>query len=204
MALGKLVNVPSVSRFPALIPDSRRALGLWVVDKQTGQVTLVIPVHITGNGVTANTVSTIVGRDNTLNTNGSTVKIQVVQTDKPINGVLNQMDFSSGYDQRKYPGAGEGTNKLGGNEAHINSDNGQAIDAAAHDILHFAGVKDQYQEGPRDAQGNRTSTPTPGYDNSNIMTSRSGTNLKPDQVQEAQNNQTTKKCTSDHGKTVCK
>jgi RHS repeat-associated protein len=178
--------------------------GLWVVDKQTDQVTLIIPVHITGSAATPANVSAIVNRDNTLNTNGSPVKIQVVETEKPINGVLNKVDFSSGYDQTKYPGAGEGTNKLGGNEAHINSDNGQATDAAAHDILHFAGIKDQYQEGPRDAQGKRTSTPTPGYNNSNIMTSRSGTDLKPEQVQEAKQNQTTKQCTSDNGKTTCK
>jgi len=147
-----------------------------------------------------------VNRDNTLNTNGSSVKIQVIETDKPINGVLNKMDFSSGYDFENYNnGAGEGTKGLGGNEAHINSDNSDAKDAAAHDILHFAGIKDQYQEGPRDAQGNRTSSPTPGYDNSNIMTSRSGTNLKPEQIQEAQQNKSTKQCTTtDNGKTVCK
>jgi hypothetical protein len=52
--------------------------------------------------------------------------------------------------------------------------------------------------------GNRTSAPTQGYDNSNIMTSRSGTQLKPEQIQEAQQNKTTKQCTSDNGKTTCK
>jgi hypothetical protein len=115
------------------------------------------------------------------------------------------MDFSSGYDFKNYNnGAGEGTKGLGGNEDHINSDNGDAKDAAAHDILHFAGIKDQYHDGPRDAQGNRTSTPTAGYDNSNIMTYRSGTNLKPEQIQEAQKNKSTKQCTTDNGKTVCK
>ena len=183
-------------------PDGHDAL--WVVDKKTGQVTLVIPVQISGNGLGKNTVSTIVNRDNTVNTNGSTVKIEVVETNKPMNGVLNKMDFSSGYDYQKYPAAGEGTNKFGGDQAHINSNNADATDAAAHDILRFAGIKDQYQEGPRDAQGNRTSTPTPGYNNSNIMTSRSGTDLQPQQVQEANQNQTTKQCTSDNGKTTCK
>jgi hypothetical protein len=74
----------------------------------------------------------------------------------------------------------------------------------AHDILHFAGIQDQYKEGPPDKDGHRTSTPTPGYDNSNIMTARSGTTLKPEQIQEAQNNKTTKQCTTENGKTVCK
>lgn len=91
-----------------------------------------------------------------------------------------------------------------GNEAHINSDNAEAEGAAAHDILHFAGIKDQYQKGPPDAKGNRTSIPTPGYDSTNIMTSRSGTNLKPEQIQQAEQNKSTKHCKTDNGKTKCK
>lgn len=191
-------NNPTTTRDP----DGHDAL--WVVDKATGQVTLVIPVHFTGSGATPGNISAITNRDNQLNTGGSPVTIQVVSTDKPMNGVLNTMDLSAGADTKKYGPAGEGVNTLGGNTGHINTDNGQSNDAAAHDDLHFAGIKDQYVERPRDAQGNRTSTPTPGYDNSNIMTSRSGTNLKPEQIQEAKTNRTTKQCTSDKGKTVCK
>ncbi|MBV8977164.1 MAG: hypothetical protein JOZ13_07270 [Alphaproteobacteria bacterium] len=155
---------------------------------------LVIPVNITGSGATAENIAAIVDRDNTLNLGGSTVTIQVIATDKPINGVLNHMDFSPTYNNSMCGDAGECVNRLGGNEAHINSANDQSTDAAAHDILHFAGIDDQYTEGPRDPKGNRTSKPKPGYDNTNIMTSRSGTNLKPGQVNEAQGNPTTKKC----------
>ena len=176
---------------------------LWVTDKQTGQVTLVIPVHFTGSSATPENVTAIVNRDNSLDTAGSSVKIQVISTDKPMNGVLNTMDLSPGTDTKNYGPPGEGVNKLGGNTGHINTDNGQSNDAAAHDDLHFAGIKDQYKEGPRDANGNRTSSPTPGYDNSNIMTSRSGTKLNPGQVQEAQKNSTTKQCSTDNGKTTC-
>jgi RHS repeat-associated protein len=182
-------------------PDGHDAL--WVVDKQTGQTTLVIPVHFTGSSATNENVTAIVNRDNSLDTGGSPVRIQVVSTDKPINGVLNTMDLSPGADTKNYGPPGEGVNKLGGNTGHINTDNSQSNDATAHDDLHFAGIKDQYQEGPRDANGNRTSSPTPGYDNSNIMTSRSGTKLNPGQVQEAQENSTTKQCTTDNGKTTC-
>ena len=82
---------------------------------------------------------------------------------------------------------------------HINTENAQSNDAAAHDTLHFAGIKDQYKEGPRDANGNRTSSPTSGYDNSNIMTSRSGTKLNPDQIQEARDNKTSKQCITAYG-----
>jgi hypothetical protein len=41
-------------------------------------------------------------------------------------------------------------------------------------------------------------------DNSNIMTSRGGTTLKPEQLKEAQKNKSTKKGTTENGKTVCK
>jgi len=95
-------------------------------------------------------------------------------------------------------------NAVGGKTGHIDTNNAQSNDAAAHDTLHFAGIKDQYKEGPLDANGRRTSTPTPGYDNSNIMTSRTGTKLKSAQIQEAQKNKTTKQCTIDNGKTTCK
>ena len=183
-------------------PDGHDAL--WVVDKQTGQTTLVIPVHFTASGATKENISAITKRDNELNTGGSGVTIQVVSTDKPINGVLNKMDLSPGKDQ-KYAPVGEGVNKMGGNEGHINTDNGNpnTTNAAAHDNLHFAGIQDQYKEGKQDANGQRTSTPTSGNDNSNIMTDRTGTKLKPQQLQEAQKNKSTKQCTSDKGKTVC-
>lgn len=81
-------NNPTTTRDP----DGHDAL--WVVDKQTGQVTLVIPVHFTGSGATPENVSAITNRDNSLDTGGSPVKIQVISTDKPVNGVLNTMDLS--------------------------------------------------------------------------------------------------------------
>ena len=175
----------------------------WVVDKQTGQATLVIPVHYTGSGATPANVSAIVNQDNSLDTGGSPVKIQVISTDKPINGVLNTLDLSPGADMTHYPVAGEGVNALGGDHGHINTDNGQANGAAAHDTLHFAGIKDQYKEGPKNPDGSRgPSTPNPGTQD-NIMSSRTGTKLTPGQVQEAQKNKTTKQCTSENGKTTC-
>ena len=101
------------------------------------------------------------------------------------------MDLSPGLDTTNYGSVGEGTNRLGGNQAHIDSSNAQHIDAAAHDVLHFAGIQDRYEEGPRDAQGNRTSRPSAGYTNANIMTSRPGIELRPEQLMEAVCNPTT-------------
>ena len=163
---------------------------------------VIIPVHYTGPGATPQNVTAIIDQINTLNTNGSPVGLQVIATDKPMNGVLNEMDLSPGLDFKNYPTAGEGA-VFGGNKAHIDSSAGLATGAAAHDSLHFVGIEDQYQEGPHDAQGNRTASPKPGYDDSNIMVSRSGTAIKPVQIQEAKQNRTTKQCTIENGKTVC-
>jgi hypothetical protein len=182
-------------------PDGHDAV--WSEDKDTGRTTLLIPVQITGAGATPESIRAIVNRDNSLDLGGSTVDLKVVLTDKPINGVLNHMDFSPGYNKAMCGAPGECVNTMGGNQAHINSANGQSTGAAAHDILHFAGIQDQYKEGKRNARGNRTSTPTAGYTNSNIMTSRSGTQLKPQQVQEAAKNRSTKHCTVENGKTKC-
>ena len=183
--------------------DPKGTDAVLVVDKNTGQTTLVIPVQFSGPAASAANVSTIVNRDNSLNTSGSNIKIQVLSTSTPVNGVLNHMDFSPGYNTGNCGAAGECVYpSLGSNQAHINSANGQATDAAAHDVLHFAGIKDQYQEGPRDAQGQRTSSPTPGYDNSNIMTSRGGTQLQPQQLQEAAGNSSTKHCVVQTGSRI--
>ncbi len=176
---------------------------VWV-NNADGSKTLIIPVQFSGSGATPANVAAIVARDNSLSISDPNLHVQVVSTNTLINGVLNKMDFSPGYNNSMCGAAGECVNRLGGNTAHINSANPQSTDAAAHDDLHFAGIKDQYVEGPRDAQGNRTSSPSPGYTNSNIMTSRSGTELKPNQFNEAKTNQTTKQCSVDaSGKTTC-
>jgi len=188
---------------PTTLTDPTGLDALWITDERTGQTTLVIPVRFRGAAATPENVSAIVNRDNTLNIGDSPVKVQVIATDKKIDGVLNHMDLSPG-ENSKFGSAGEGTKGLGGKKAHIDSDAPEATGAAAHDVLHFAGIKDEYVEGKPDAQGNRTSTPAPGYDNSNIMTSRAGTNLKPEQIQEANTNRSTRHCTvGQDGKTVC-
>ena len=90
--------------------DPTGTAAVWIVDKKTGEKTLVIPVHITGQGATPGAVKGIVSRDNQLDTSGSQVKIKVIGTDKPLNGVLNQMDFNPGYNTKNFGPAGEGTN----------------------------------------------------------------------------------------------
>jgi hypothetical protein len=175
---------------------------LWFENKDTGP-TLVIPVHFTGIGATPEAIYAITTGANQLDTGGSGVKIQVVATDKPINGVLNTLEISPGSDG-KYGTYGDGTNKLGGNKGSVNTDTADSNGAAKHEIMHFAGINDQYDEKPTDAKGNRSATIRPGYDGSNIMVDRNGKKLKPQQLQEANRNRTTRHCTTDDkGQTKC-
>ncbi len=182
-------------------PDGHDAL--WVVDKKAGTITLVIPVNFTGSGATSKTVAQIVQRDETLFTPGSGVTIKVIPTKEPINGVLNHMDISPGNDLKNFPLSGEGVNRVGGNEGHINSSNANTVGATAHDVLHFAGMEDKYVGSSLDSNGNRVSVPLPGY-RSNIMADRAGTDLKVSQFQEAERNRTTKRCSNENGTLTCK
>ena len=173
-------------------PDGRDAV--WI-NNANGTSTLLIPVKFTGQDATAANIAKIISRANGVTVADPKLHIKVVQTNVPINGVMNTLEFKPAFNFQVCGAAGECTNKLGGNKAYINSANGQATDAAAHEVFHFAGITDRYREGPRDSLGNRTSTPTDGYDNSNIMSSRAGTVLRPEQFQEAKGNDSTKKCT---------
>jgi RHS repeat-associated protein len=188
---------------PLIMVDPSGSAALLITNRKTNERTLRIPVSFSGAGATPENILKIVSRANALNTGESGVKVEVVATDKKDHGVLNKLDLSPGYDYKKYPGAGEGVNELGGNKGHINSDAAESTGAAVHDILHFAGIEDQYKENPPDSQGNRVAEPKPGYDESNIMTSRTGTNLNSQQIQQAEKNKTTKTCTVEDGKTKC-
>jgi hypothetical protein len=175
---------------------------LWVKDKATGTVTIVIPVQFNGSGATPDRIQQIISRDNSISTGDSNIKIQVISTDKPINGVLNKMNVSPGNDAKMCGGAGECVNHVGGNTGHIDSDSTGVNDAGPHENLHFAGLKDKYDE-KIDKDGNRSTPPSAGYDETNIMSSRPGTTLKAAQLQEANRNASTKHCTTSDGKTTC-
>jgi hypothetical protein len=172
-------------------PDGRDAIAY---KHKNGDITVTIPVHFTGQDATPSNIKAILAKDNSIKITGkSNIKLVVVSANKPIDGVLNTLDLSPGPDTAMCGKPGECINRMGGDQGHINTANGLSNDAAAHDVLHFAGIQDQYKEGPPDQQGNRTAVPTPGYTNSNVMTSRSGTELKPKQLEEAVKNPSTKK-----------
>jgi RHS repeat-associated protein len=175
---------------------------LYMENKDTGKTTIVIPVHFTGPSATPGLIADVVSRASQLNTGDSSVKIEIVATDKPIHGVLNTMNLSPDLDP-KYP-KGEGTKGKGGNTAHIRSNGVGSGGAIVHDTLHFAGLKDRYKEGWTMSQKRKPTKPTNGYDNSNIMTSSGGTTLKPEQIREAKDNKSTKKCITENGGTKCK
>jgi RHS repeat-associated protein len=187
--------------FKYVDPDGHDAL--YVVNKDTGETTVVIPVHFTGANATPELIAAIINRAAQLDTGDPKVKIQIVSTDKPIHGVLNTLDLSQGLDFKNY-WAGEGVDKIGGNKGHINTNGVGSGGAATHDSLHFAGIKDRYDEKTRDPKRGRTArTPQKGYEN-NIMATSGGTKLTPKQIEEARKNGSTKKCTVENGITKCK
>jgi RHS repeat-associated protein len=173
-------------------PDGTDAL--WVRNGD-GSTTLIIPVNYTGPGASRANVAAIVQRANSLRISNPNYRIRVIATSRPIAGVLNRMDLSRVYNPRLCGAPGECTRGYGGNFAHINSSRPQMIAAAVHDTLHFAGIRDVFSEGLRDADGNRTSVIWPGYTNSNIMASRRGRELRAEQFEEARRNPSTKQCT---------
>jgi len=175
---------------------------LFVTNKDTGEKTIVIPIHFTGPNATPGLIAEITNRAAQLDTGKSGVKIQIVPTDKPIFGVLNTLELSQGLDYKNYY-AGEGVNKIGGNKGHINTNGVGSAGGGTHDSLHFAGFKDRYDEKTRDPKHGRRATPKKGYED-NIMGSNAGTKLKPEQIKEAFKNSSTKKCTVQNGITKCK
>ena len=58
---------------------------LWVVNKDTGKTTLIVPVNYTGSGATPEAIARIAAKANAINTGGSGVEIKIVPTDQPIN-----------------------------------------------------------------------------------------------------------------------
>jgi RHS repeat-associated protein len=175
-------------------PDGRDAV--WV-KQANGTAILVIPVTFSGSDATDANVAAIVAKANSVTVLDPNVSIQVIATDEPIKGKLNRLDFSPGLDTKLCGAPGECVNERGGNSGHINSSNADAVEAAKHDIFHFAGIRDRYKELDPDEQGRRRTEPMPGYTNSNAMSSRGGTELNASQLQEAKQNRSTKKCSGE-------
>lgn len=181
-------------------PDGRDAL--WV-NGSDGRSRLIIPVHFVGASATSENVNAIIRTASRLQILTNAVTVQVVATSTPIQGVLNTMDLSDGKDTKNYPLAGEGVNAAGGNKGHIDSSSGQWIRAAVHDVLHFAGLPDGYKDTGKPG-GPRTSVILDGYSKDDIMADRSGNDVKPQELDYAQSNATTRQCQQDSdGKMTC-
>jgi RHS repeat-associated protein len=166
--------------------DGRDAI--WV-QKKDGTSNLVIKVFGTGVGATATAMAELKARVDGLTTpTGTSVRMEISSAAGPG---INTLNMSPGLNTTLCGAPGECVNKLGGNLGHVDSSQIGNAHAGAHEVLHFSGVVDRYVEGPLNAAGERTSVPSPGYDLSNIMTSRAGTIIKAEQLIEAKNNPTT-------------
>lgn len=169
-----------------------------LVREPDGSRTVIIPVNLTGNKVTATTGAEMQAVAANWQVDGGADNFEIVITSTPVEGILNTVEIGSGPNTSMCGAAGECTNRVGGNRG--------AVDAAVHDVAgHGSGMQDGYTEGPRDAAGDRTSVPKPGYTPDNAMTTRGGTRITQPQMTEVQNNSTTiKRCrASDGGLRTC-
>jgi RHS repeat-associated protein len=161
-------------------PDGRDSL--WV--RGARHTTIVIPVHFVGEGATSKNINDIIMMSKHLDVLNRAYSISVVSTDSAINGQLNKMDLSHGYDFKKYGDAGEGLIKMGGDSWHINTSNVGWKRAALHDIMHFASFPEGYRANGKGDKRVVTGYLT-GYDNDNIMANRSGNIITPDEIRRA-------------------
>lgn len=174
---------------------------LLIDNKDTGKTTILIPVHFTGPSATPGLISEVISRASQLDTGDPNVTIQIVATKERMHGVLNTLTLSPELDP-KHTREGQGVEGRGGNKGHIRSNGVGSGGAIVHELLHMAGLKDRYVE-DKPKNGQRTTKPAKGYDNSNIMTSNGGTKLNGTQIKEAKDNGSTKKCTTEKGITKC-
>jgi RHS repeat-associated protein len=173
-----------------------------IVNEQTGAVTIIIPVRFKGRGATPERIHQIVNRVDNLSTGDNHTRILLIPTKKKFHGVLNKMDISAGPNAKMCGAAGECTNKVGGNKAHIDANKDGPNDAGPHEIMHFAGMNEGYETLPAGPNGERRTQPLPGYED-NVMGTRSGTQVNQQQLNDVNTNGTTKHCISDKGKITC-
>ena len=171
--------------------------GLFVNNQVTNTQEIIIPVNFTGSGATKQRVAAMVSRTESLNTpSGVNIDVQPVigldaETAKQFG--FNTLNIGSGPDTALCGEAGSCVNKIGGDIGHVDGSRADAIGVAAHEIPHFVGIDEQYDEG-RDSSGNRTSIIRTDMEK-NIMATTDGTEINSSQVIEARDNPSTINCT---------
>ncbi|MEI7038338.1 RHS repeat-associated core domain-containing protein [Fulvimonas yonginensis] len=161
-------------------PDGKDSL--WVQDGT--HTTIVIPVNFVGNDASKQNINAIISMAKQLEVLNRNYSVSIVSTNQPIQGQLNKMDLSPGYDFKHYPQAGEGVNDRGGNVGHINTSNNGWLRAALHDILHFAAFKDGYISAGK-GDGRVVVGYLTGYSVDNIMANRQGNVISDREIEEA-------------------
>ncbi|KQZ66752.1 hypothetical protein ASD55_17345 [Rhodanobacter sp. Root561] len=126
---------------PVNLVDADGKKSAWIQDGR--RTDIVIPVHFVGSGASEENIKTIISLAKGIDMLDRRYRISIISTDVPINGQLNTMDLSAGYDYKNYGDAGEGV-KPSLDNGHINTSNSAWRRAALHDIMHFARFKDQY------------------------------------------------------------
>lgn len=149
-------------------PDGRDAI---ITHLTNGRVLIEIPITFSGPAANPETISRMNADissawSGTYDIDGSEISVTVVVTE----GSLNNITLTDGPTSlESHQGA---SFVRGGNSGEWNARAGNA----PHEAGHLMGAKDKYTEGPRDQNGNRTTTTDPSFRN-NLMGDGAG---KPD------------------------
>ncbi|AUZ56290.1 hypothetical protein B1L07_15755 [Stenotrophomonas acidaminiphila] len=168
-------------------PDGRDAF--LFTDKNI----LVVPVYFTGSAATPGNIAAIKSKFDSVKSEFGNMRSILQVLSQPGGAGTNTMNLSPSYNKSLFPTAGEGVyGGVGGNFGHINSSSSDWVDAAAHDIFHFAGAPDGYRD-VGGTFGNRKSAYLDGYNQGNIMADRRGNSLTARDIDGITKNNSTQK-----------
>jgi RHS repeat-associated protein len=162
-----------------------------VVTDTDGTKVVIIPVKFTGSGATPEYIAAAVASFNSTTVEGGGYKLIAIPTSNRIGGVLNTFRVEPGKPVECL-GPSACANRVGGDKAYADSTSGHAVDSAGHELPHLAGVRDRYTSST-DSAGNRVATADKGYEN-NSMGNLGKRSLNQEQMQEIEDNHTTKVC----------
>jgi len=137
---------------------------------------VVIPVYFTGVGATTGNLQAIKSRVDSIRSEFAGMKFRLQVLSAPGGKGTNTMELGMGPNYINYPRAGEGVNRFGGSRGYIDMSAEEAIGAVAHDILHFAGALEGYDDS--NSRENRMATYRSGYLSKHIMADRRGDTLR--------------------------
>ena len=167
-----------------------------LVREQDGSHTLVIPYSLKSDSVTAQDIENVAS---TYTFEGD-LRVELVNTDQPILGMLNEVTVGTGPDNLHCGSIGECTYTTGPGQDNVYIDGSaqMAAEATAHDLVGHAGgsLPDGYQI----KDGVRTGDLKSGYSSDQVMSDRKGTRFNSTETQQMKDRADVRACRSSDGK----